>query len=196
MAQRLRTLVCSFGGPRFDLIPSTHMVANNFCTFSSKGPGALLSLQRPCTHAEHKYKQQNIHTIKIKIDFLRKKKEGRRKEETHVYIPLGSTKKSDKGSGPHYSEGSDQNTRLNQKHCQNSNTSRLCSEGPQRHCYSIFLLFLQGRSHLNHEKEMFAQDHPEVNSLEEVVRLVKPTAIIGRKKKSCHPAQLTLSTCR
>ncbi|EDL06780.1 malic enzyme 3, NADP(+)-dependent, mitochondrial, isoform CRA_a [Mus musculus] len=38
---------------------------------------------------------------------------------------------------------------------------------------------LQGRSHLNHEKEMFAQDHPEVNSLEEVVRLVKPTAIIG-----------------
>lgn len=42
---------------------------------------------------------------------------------------------------------------------------------------------------------MFAQDHPEVNSLEEVVRLVKPTAIIGRKK-SCHPAQLTLSTCR
>ncbi|XP_074256471.1 NADP-dependent malic enzyme, mitochondrial isoform X3 [Saimiri boliviensis] len=37
----------------------------------------------------------------------------------------------------------------------------------------------EGRSHLNHEKEMFAQDHPEVNSLEEVVRLVKPTAIIG-----------------
>uniref|UniRef100_A0A8C3VSC7 Malic enzyme n=1 Tax=Catagonus wagneri TaxID=51154 RepID=A0A8C3VSC7_9CETA len=37
----------------------------------------------------------------------------------------------------------------------------------------------EGRSHLNHEKEMFAQDHPEVSSLEEVVRLVKPTAIIG-----------------
>ncbi|XP_027436066.1 NADP-dependent malic enzyme, mitochondrial isoform X2 [Callorhinus ursinus] len=37
----------------------------------------------------------------------------------------------------------------------------------------------EGRNHLNHEKEMFAQDHPEVNSLEEVVRLVKPTAIIG-----------------
>ncbi|XP_023595570.1 NADP-dependent malic enzyme, mitochondrial isoform X2 [Trichechus manatus latirostris] len=35
------------------------------------------------------------------------------------------------------------------------------------------------RSHLNHEKEIFAQDHPEVKSLEEVVRLVKPTAIIG-----------------
>nr|XP_055139149.1 NADP-dependent malic enzyme, mitochondrial isoform X3 [Symphalangus syndactylus] len=40
-------------------------------------------------------------------------------------------------------------------------------------------LIVKGRSHMNHEKEMFAQDHPEVNSLEEVVRLVKPTAIIG-----------------
>ncbi|XP_060223483.1 NADP-dependent malic enzyme, mitochondrial isoform X3 [Meriones unguiculatus] len=40
-------------------------------------------------------------------------------------------------------------------------------------------LIVKGRSHLNHEKEMFAQDHAEVNSLEEVVRLVKPTAIIG-----------------
>ncbi|XP_062949268.1 NADP-dependent malic enzyme, mitochondrial isoform X2 [Cynocephalus volans] len=40
-------------------------------------------------------------------------------------------------------------------------------------------LIVKGRSHLNHEKEMFAQDHPEVNSLEEVVRLVKPTTIIG-----------------
>ncbi|XP_058302538.1 NADP-dependent malic enzyme, mitochondrial isoform X2 [Hylobates moloch] len=40
-------------------------------------------------------------------------------------------------------------------------------------------LIVKGRSHLNHEKEMFVQDHPEVNSLEEVVRLVKPTAIIG-----------------
>uniref|UniRef100_A0A5F9CUS7 Malic enzyme n=1 Tax=Oryctolagus cuniculus TaxID=9986 RepID=A0A5F9CUS7_RABIT len=40
-------------------------------------------------------------------------------------------------------------------------------------------LIVKGRSHLNHEKEMFAQDHPEVNSLEEVVRLVKPTVIIG-----------------
>uniref|UniRef100_A0A9L0R2Y7 Malic enzyme n=1 Tax=Equus caballus TaxID=9796 RepID=A0A9L0R2Y7_HORSE len=40
-------------------------------------------------------------------------------------------------------------------------------------------LIVKGRTHLNHEKEMFAQEHPEVNSLEEVVRLVKPTAIIG-----------------
>ncbi|ELK00428.1 NADP-dependent malic enzyme, mitochondrial [Pteropus alecto] len=40
-------------------------------------------------------------------------------------------------------------------------------------------LIVKGRSNLNHEKEIFAQDHPEVKSLEEVVRLVKPTAIIG-----------------
>ncbi|XP_044540617.1 NADP-dependent malic enzyme, mitochondrial-like, partial [Gracilinanus agilis] len=41
-------------------------------------------------------------------------------------------------------------------------------------------LIVKGRSHLNHEKEVFAQDHAEVNTLEEVVRQVKPTAIIGR----------------
>ncbi|XP_069735951.1 NADP-dependent malic enzyme, mitochondrial isoform X2 [Phaenicophaeus curvirostris] len=40
-------------------------------------------------------------------------------------------------------------------------------------------LIVKGRSHLNHEKEMFAQDHPNVNTLEEVVKKVKPTAIIG-----------------
>ncbi|XP_053939571.1 NADP-dependent malic enzyme, mitochondrial isoform X2 [Cuculus canorus] len=40
-------------------------------------------------------------------------------------------------------------------------------------------LIVKGRSHLNHEKEMFAQDHPSVNTLEEVVEKVKPTAIIG-----------------
>ena len=61
----------------------------------------------------------------------------------------------------------------------------------------MFFLLLQGRSNLNHEKEIFAQDHPEVNSLEEVVRLVKPTAIIGRRQEAAHcPAQLTLLTCR
>ncbi|KAL7983229.1 hypothetical protein Chor_000105 [Crotalus horridus] len=37
----------------------------------------------------------------------------------------------------------------------------------------------EGRSHLNHEKEMFAHDHPTVKTLEEVVRTIKPTAIIG-----------------
>ncbi|XP_039911663.1 NADP-dependent malic enzyme, mitochondrial [Hirundo rustica] len=40
-------------------------------------------------------------------------------------------------------------------------------------------LIVKGRSHLNHEKEMFAQDHPSVNTLEEVVQKVKPTAVIG-----------------
>ncbi|XP_065586029.1 NADP-dependent malic enzyme, mitochondrial [Cyrtonyx montezumae] len=40
-------------------------------------------------------------------------------------------------------------------------------------------LIVKGRSHLNHEKEMFAQDHPSVSTLEEVVEKVKPTAIIG-----------------
>ncbi|KAJ6664888.1 hypothetical protein lerEdw1_005860 [Lerista edwardsae] len=40
-------------------------------------------------------------------------------------------------------------------------------------------LIVKGRSHLNHEKEMFAQDHPHVKTLEEVVQTIKPTAIIG-----------------
>ncbi|XP_032846994.2 NADP-dependent malic enzyme, mitochondrial isoform X2 [Tyto alba] len=40
-------------------------------------------------------------------------------------------------------------------------------------------LIVKGRSHLNHEKEVFAQDHPSINTLEEVVQKVKPTAIIG-----------------
>ncbi|KAM9172086.1 NADP-dependent malic enzyme, mitochondrial [Pangshura tecta] len=40
-------------------------------------------------------------------------------------------------------------------------------------------LIVKGRSHLNHEKEMFAQDHPQLRTLEEVVQRVKPTAIIG-----------------
>lgn len=36
-----------------------------------------------------------------------------------------------------------------------------------------------------------------MNSLEEVVRLVKPTAIIGRRREGTHcPAQLILLTCR
>lgn len=40
-------------------------------------------------------------------------------------------------------------------------------------------LIVKGRGKLNHEKEMFAQDHPQVKTLEEVVQTVKPTAIIG-----------------
>lgn len=40
-------------------------------------------------------------------------------------------------------------------------------------------LIVKGRSHLNHEKEMFAHDHPNVKTLAEVVQKVKPTALIG-----------------
>ncbi|XP_059820567.1 NADP-dependent malic enzyme-like [Hypanus sabinus] len=40
-------------------------------------------------------------------------------------------------------------------------------------------LIVKGRSHLTHEKQMFAQDHTPVKSLEEVVQKVKPTALIG-----------------
>uniref|UniRef100_A0A672PZT4 Malic enzyme n=1 Tax=Sinocyclocheilus grahami TaxID=75366 RepID=A0A672PZT4_SINGR len=40
-------------------------------------------------------------------------------------------------------------------------------------------LIVKGRSHLNHEKEEFAQDHPHIKTLEEVVETIKPTAIIG-----------------
>lgn len=38
----------------------------------------------------------------------------------------------------------------------------------------------QGREHLTHEKERFAQEHPQMKKLEDVVRELKPTAIIGR----------------
>lgn len=72
----------------------------------------------------------------------------------------------------------------------------LPSSSYRNSCFTVFLS-LQGRSHLNHEKEIFAQDHPEVQSLEEVVRLVKPTAIIGRRREAAHcPARLTLLICR
>ncbi|KAL8191185.1 UNVERIFIED_CONTAM: NADP-dependent malic enzyme, mitochondrial [Gekko kuhli] len=40
-------------------------------------------------------------------------------------------------------------------------------------------LIVKGRSHLNHEKEMFAHDHPTVKTLAEVVQRVKPTVLIG-----------------
>ncbi|XP_016157070.1 PREDICTED: NADP-dependent malic enzyme, mitochondrial isoform X2 [Ficedula albicollis] len=43
----------------------------------------------------------------------------------------------------------------------------------------VFLGAGESRSHLNHEKEMFAQDHPSMDTLEEVVQKVKPTAVIG-----------------
>ncbi|NP_001088519.1 malic enzyme 3, NADP(+)-dependent, mitochondrial L homeolog [Xenopus laevis] len=40
-------------------------------------------------------------------------------------------------------------------------------------------LIVKGRGNLNHEKEVFAQDHPQVKTLEEAVQILKPTAIIG-----------------
>ncbi|XP_061107802.1 NADP-dependent malic enzyme isoform X2 [Conger conger] len=40
-------------------------------------------------------------------------------------------------------------------------------------------LIVKGRDHLTHEKERFAHDHPQVNKLEDVVRKLRPTAIIG-----------------
>ncbi|XP_064198434.1 NADP-dependent malic enzyme isoform X2 [Anguilla rostrata] len=40
-------------------------------------------------------------------------------------------------------------------------------------------LIVKGRDHLTHEKERFAHDHPQVNKLEDVVRKLQPTAIIG-----------------
>ncbi|CAL8370765.1 unnamed protein product [Arctogadus glacialis] len=39
-------------------------------------------------------------------------------------------------------------------------------------------LIVKGRGNLNHEKEEFAQDHPHIKTLEEVVHTIKPTTII------------------
>lgn len=40
-------------------------------------------------------------------------------------------------------------------------------------------LIVKGRDHLTHEKERFAHQHPQMNRLEDVIREIKPTAIIG-----------------
>ncbi|XP_073425347.1 NADP-dependent malic enzyme, mitochondrial isoform X1 [Dendrobates tinctorius] len=40
-------------------------------------------------------------------------------------------------------------------------------------------LIVKGRGNLNHEKEMFAHDHPPVKTLEDAVEILRPTAIIG-----------------
>ncbi|KAG7469929.1 hypothetical protein MATL_G00134030 [Megalops atlanticus] len=40
-------------------------------------------------------------------------------------------------------------------------------------------LIVKGRDHLTHEKERFAQEHPQMKKLEDVVQKLKPTAIIG-----------------
>ncbi|KAL0171738.1 hypothetical protein M9458_032049, partial [Cirrhinus mrigala] len=36
-----------------------------------------------------------------------------------------------------------------------------------------------GRDHLTHEKERFAHEHAQMKKLEDVVKKLKPTAIIG-----------------
>lgn len=55
-----------------------------------------------------------------------------------------------------------------------------------RACWALFVGFVyQGRSHLNHEKEEFAHEHPHIKTLEEVVKTVKPTAIIGSYALYC-----------
>ncbi|KAG8453061.1 hypothetical protein GDO86_004757 [Hymenochirus boettgeri] len=40
-------------------------------------------------------------------------------------------------------------------------------------------LIVKGRGNLNHEKEMFAHDHPQVKTLEEAVEILRPSALIG-----------------
>ncbi|XP_054898005.1 NADP-dependent malic enzyme [Poeciliopsis prolifica] len=40
-------------------------------------------------------------------------------------------------------------------------------------------LIVKGRDNLTHEKEQFAHEHPQMRNLEDVVRDLKPTAIIG-----------------
>ncbi|XP_045901065.1 NADP-dependent malic enzyme [Micropterus dolomieu] len=40
-------------------------------------------------------------------------------------------------------------------------------------------LIVKGRDHLTHEKERFAHEHPQIKKLEDAVRELKPTAIIG-----------------
>lgn len=43
----------------------------------------------------------------------------------------------------------------------------------------ISLSPIQGRDHLTHEKERFAHEHAQMKKLEDVVKELKPTAIIG-----------------
>lgn len=40
-------------------------------------------------------------------------------------------------------------------------------------------LIVKGRDHLTHEKQRFAHEHPQMKNLDEVIRKLKPTAIIG-----------------
>lgn len=44
----------------------------------------------------------------------------------------------------------------------------------------LYICFTQGRSALTKEKGEFAHDHKEMKNLEDIVREIKPTAIIGK----------------
>lgn len=46
-------------------------------------------------------------------------------------------------------------------------------------CIVISVCLIQGRDHLTHEKERFAHEHAQMKKLEDVVKKLKPTAIIG-----------------
>ncbi len=62
----------------------------------------------------------------------------------------------------------------------------------------LFLLLslssIQGRDNLTHEKERFAHEHAQMKKLEDVVKELKPTAIIGifRKKYTLLLSQWSL----
>lgn len=45
--------------------------------------------------------------------------------------------------------------------------------------FPVFLYLIKGRDHLTHEKERFAHEHAQMKKLEDVVKELKPTAIIG-----------------
>lgn len=46
-------------------------------------------------------------------------------------------------------------------------------------CLTTLSITHQGREHLTHEKVRFAHEHQQMKKLEDVVRELKPTAIIG-----------------
>lgn len=43
----------------------------------------------------------------------------------------------------------------------------------------VFLYLIQGRDNLTHEKQRFAHEHAQMQKLEDVVKELKPTAIVG-----------------
>lgn len=63
--------------------------------------------------------------------------------------------------------------------CISTEKSQVCTVCTEYHVKHFFMTSFQGRSHLNHEKEEFAHEHPHIKTLEEVVKVIKPTALIG-----------------